>query len=122
MYSNRCFAAAGVEAILLLLQAKRSDALRVFIMHHYGGLFLDLDVECYRAADDSFQQYDVVLQGTGDEGINNAVMASMPGKAQLHTVLPCKGSNMQTERDCDLQATNCGRHTPRCWRKGRRRG
>ena len=67
------------------MQAKRSDALRVFIMHHYGGLFLDLDVECYRAADDSFQQYDVVLQGTGDEGINNAVMASMPGKVQLHS-------------------------------------
>ena len=94
MYCNRCIAAAGVEGSLLLLQAKRSDALRVFIMHHYGGLFLDLDVECYRAADDSFQQYDVVLQGTGDEGINNAVMASMPGKAQLRTALPCKRNKL----------------------------
>lgn len=26
----------------------RSDAMRVFIMHHYGGIYLDMDVECFR--------------------------------------------------------------------------
>ena len=62
------------------LQAKKSDALRMFIMHHYGGLYLDLDVECYKPADDSLAGYQVVFQGAGDEGINNAIMASVPGK------------------------------------------
>lgn len=60
-------------------QAKKSDALRVFIMHHYGGLYLDLDVECYKAVDESLKDYQLVLQGTGDEGVNNCVMASVPG-------------------------------------------
>ncbi len=26
----------------------RGDALRYFIMDHFGGLYLDLDVECFR--------------------------------------------------------------------------
>ena len=64
-----------------LLQAKKSDALRIFIMHHYGGLYLDFDIECFKPADDSLQQFDLILQGTGNEGFNNAVMASVPGKS-----------------------------------------
>ena len=63
----------------VVMQAKRSDALRVFVLEKYGGLYLDFDIECYRPADESFKQYSIVLQGTGDEGINNAAMASMPG-------------------------------------------
>lgn len=53
-------------------------------MHHYGGLYLDLDIECYKAADESLRGYQVVLQGAGDEGVNNAVMASVPGLSSLH--------------------------------------
>jgi mannosyltransferase OCH1-like enzyme len=26
----------------------RYDALRPFLLHHYGGLYLDVDTECYR--------------------------------------------------------------------------
>ena len=48
-------------------------------MHHYGGLYLDLDIECYKAADESLRGYQMILQGAGDEGINNAAMASVPG-------------------------------------------
>ena len=48
-------------------------------MHHYGGLYLDLDIECYKPADESLRGHQVVLQGSGDEGVNNAVMASVPG-------------------------------------------
>ena len=62
------------------VQAKRSDALRPMILYHYGGLYLDLDVECYRPSDDSFQQFDLMLQGSGNEGFNNAMMASVPGR------------------------------------------
>ena len=52
----------------------------MFVMHYYGGLYLDLDIECYKAADDSLKGHQLVVQGSGDEGINNAVMASVPGK------------------------------------------
>ena len=47
-------------------------------MHLYGGLYLDLDMECFQAADDSIGNYSIVLQGTGAEGVTNAVMASTP--------------------------------------------
>ncbi len=60
-------------------QVKRADAIRSFIMLKYGGLYLDLDNECYRPAEESFQDFDVVLQGTGFEGVNNGMMASVAG-------------------------------------------
>ena len=62
-----------------MLQAKRSDALRVFIMHHYGGLYLDFDVECFKAADESLLEFDLVVQGVGNGGFSTAAMASVPG-------------------------------------------
>ena len=63
----------------LPLQVKRADAIRAFILSHYGGLYLDLDNECYRPAEEAFKDYDIVLQGTGFEGVNNGMMASVPG-------------------------------------------
>lgn len=65
---------------IIAAQAKKSDALRVFIMHHYGGMYLDLDIECFKPVDEGLRGYQLVLQGTGDEGFNNAVLASVPGK------------------------------------------
>ena len=62
-----------------MLQVKRADAIRAFIMLVHGGLYLDLDNECYVPAEESFKDYDVVLQGTGFEGVNNGMMASAPG-------------------------------------------
>ena len=63
----------------LALQVKRADAIRAFIMLKYGGMYLDLDNECYRPAEEAFLDYDVVLQGTGFEGVNNGMMASIAG-------------------------------------------
>ena len=69
----------GHKVDLRAMQEKKSDALRNFIMHAYGGLYLDLDVQCYKPSEASLQHMDLVLQGTGYEGINNALMASIPG-------------------------------------------
>ena len=63
----------------LMWQVKQGDVLRYMILHAYGGIYLDLDIECFSAADDSIANYSVVLQGTGLEGVTNAVMASAPG-------------------------------------------
>ena len=48
-------------------------------MLEYGGMYLDLDNECYKPAEEAFRDYDVVLQGTGFEGVNNGMMASVAG-------------------------------------------
>ena len=42
-------------------------------------MYLDLDNECYTPAEAVYKEYDVVLQGTGFEGLNNGMMASRPG-------------------------------------------
>ena len=57
------------------------DALRPFLLHAFGGLYLDVDVECFEAVDESLDGFDVVLQleDGGNKSLNNAVMAGMPG-------------------------------------------
>ncbi|KAK9806720.1 hypothetical protein WJX72_000551 [[Myrmecia] bisecta] len=59
----------------------KGDALRPFILHAYGGMYLDMDVSCYRATDQMIASHDLVLQSEYDGGhdINNAIMASVPG-------------------------------------------
>ncbi|KAK9803592.1 hypothetical protein WJX72_003001 [[Myrmecia] bisecta] len=59
----------------------RADAIRPFIMHRYGGLYLDLDVQCFRNGASFLTGYDVVLQassGPWDKGTINCAMASVP--------------------------------------------
>ena len=45
----------------------------------FAGLYLDLDMECYEPTEKLFKDFDVVLQGSGWEGVNNGMMASAPG-------------------------------------------
>jgi Glycosyltransferase sugar-binding region containing DXD motif len=40
----------------------RADALQVFLLHHYGGLYLDLDIECLRDGTDMLKDWALVLQ------------------------------------------------------------
>ena len=58
------------------------DALRPFLMHAFGGLYLDLDMQCYKPMDDSLSEFDIILQeeGTygGDDQIVNSMVASVP--------------------------------------------
>lgn len=49
-------------------------------MYTYGGLYLDLDMECFGPSDYTLGKFDVVLQGSGSEGLTNSVMASAPGQ------------------------------------------
>lgn len=45
------------------MEVKKADVGRVFILHHYGGLYLDLDCRCFRDVTDSLTDYDFVIQG-----------------------------------------------------------
>ncbi|KAK9867459.1 hypothetical protein WJX84_011942 [Apatococcus fuscideae] len=59
----------------------RGDAIRPFILHAYGGLYLDMDVECFKSPERFLAGFDLVFQSEfGDAtDINNAIMAGVPG-------------------------------------------
>ncbi|DBA84560.1 TPA: hypothetical protein ACH3X2_006144 [Trebouxia sp. C0005] len=60
---------------------QKGDALRPFLMHAIGGLYLDIDVECFSPTDPLLSGREVVLQleDSSPKSLNNAVMASVPG-------------------------------------------
>jgi len=63
----------------------RADAIRLFFLFQYGGLYADLDSECLRPVAKLAGSGDVVLCRMGgnpafDHAVPNAVMASKPGQ------------------------------------------
>lgn len=54
---------------------QRADAIRYFILHKYGGIYMDLDVGCLRRFD-PLLRFEVVLPKTIPVGVSNDVMAS----------------------------------------------
>ena len=69
-------ACAGSQYICLV-QVQRSNALRYILMHAFGGLYLELEVECFSTVEETLgQDNTIVLQGAGPAGITNAAMAS----------------------------------------------
>lgn len=63
---------------------ERADAVRYFILYTYGGVYIDLDMECLRAIESLLAEADVFLSleagpEIGNQVISNAFMASAPG-------------------------------------------
>jgi inositol phosphorylceramide mannosyltransferase catalytic subunit len=61
----------------------RVDAVRYFAMYHFGGFYMDLDVECLAPLDRYLTDHEVLFGRMGSEAdhphsIPNAVMASRP--------------------------------------------
>lgn len=54
---------------------QRADAIRYFVLHHYGGVYLDLDVGCRRSLD-PLLYFEVILPATIPVGVSNDVMLS----------------------------------------------
>lgn len=44
------------------LNAAQGDAIRYFVLHKYGGVYLDMDVECFRNMEHTLLDADLVLQ------------------------------------------------------------
>ncbi|KAK9842970.1 hypothetical protein WJX74_004991 [Apatococcus lobatus] len=61
-------------------RVQQGDAIRYFILNTHGGLYMDLDVECYRSTASFLRGFDVVLNvELGNKvTVTNAVMASIP--------------------------------------------
>ncbi|CAL1700843.1 unnamed protein product [Somion occarium] len=57
---------------------QRADAIRYFVLYHYGGVYLDLDVGCLRRLD-SLLTYPVVLPKTIPVGVSNDLMFAEKG-------------------------------------------
>ncbi|EJU06264.1 glycosyltransferase family 32 protein, partial [Dacryopinax primogenitus] len=55
----------------------RADAIRYFVLYHYGGTYLDLDVGCKRRLD-RLLSYPAVLPKTIPVGVSNDLMLSAP--------------------------------------------
>lgn len=52
---------------------QRADAIRYFVLYHYGGVYLDLDIGCQRPVD-SLLTYSVILPKTIPVGVSNDLM------------------------------------------------
>lgn len=57
---------------------QRADAIRYFILYHYGGIYIDLDDKCERSMD-NLLKYPAFVRKTSPLGVSNDVMGSMPG-------------------------------------------
>lgn len=56
---------------------QRADAIRYFILHHFGGVYMDLDMGCRRRMDPLLQgDWDVVLAVTKPVGVSNDLIFS----------------------------------------------
>ena len=56
-------ASSGTDTAVLQLEAvhmSAGDAIRPFLLHAYGGLYMDVDVECFDATDDMVDGFDLV--------------------------------------------------------------
>lgn len=74
----------------------RANTIRYFILHAFGGLYLDLDIECWRGGEPWLLNADVVLQGTG-QGATNGVMAGVAGHPVWEAAIQRVHSNWQRD-------------------------
>ncbi|PWN48383.1 hypothetical protein IE53DRAFT_199979 [Violaceomyces palustris] len=65
---------------------QRADAIRYFVLHHYGGIYMDLDIGCLRRLDDLLR-FEVILPKTIPVGVSNDVMLSQKGHPFMEQVI-----------------------------------
>jgi mannosyltransferase OCH1-like enzyme len=65
---------------------QRVDAVRYMLLHHFGGVYADLDVECVRSLE-PLRQHGVVLAATAPLGVSNDLMMAMPRHALFEAVI-----------------------------------
>lgn len=58
---------------------QRCDAVRYFLMYHYGGFYIDLDIEFLKSLDDLLEDYELIFSKL--VGFSNAIMGSIPKDA-----------------------------------------
>lgn len=64
----------------------RSDALRYFILYHYGGFYIDLDIGVKQSMDE-LRRLPTAFYKTSPVGVSNDFMASMPRQPFMEYVI-----------------------------------
>ena len=85
-------------------------------MHAFGGLYLDIDVECFSPTDELLAGRDVVLQleDANPKSLNNAVMASVPGHPFWVEVMQIMEDRGSSANDCFLGYRDLGHRVVLC--------
>lgn len=65
---------------------QRVDAIRYYLLYHYGGIYFDLDVGC-RQRLDALRQYPLLLPTTDPVGFSNDVMIAAPRSPLMKAVI-----------------------------------
>ncbi|KAG9015505.1 hypothetical protein FRB94_000110 [Tulasnella sp. JGI-2019a] len=65
---------------------QRADAIRYFVLHRFGGVYLDLDIGCIRSVD-PLLDYEVILPKTIPVGVSNDLMFSAKGHPFMEQVI-----------------------------------
>ncbi|KAL1411909.1 hypothetical protein Q8F55_002895 [Vanrija albida] len=67
---------------------QRADSIRYFVLHHFGGIYMDLDMGCRRRMDPLLKgDWEVLLPVTKPVGVSNDLIVSSPKSAfMLQTV------------------------------------
>jgi len=59
-------------------QIMRVDAFRFFVLHRYGGVYADLDLECYKCIDPLLKEAKMLLFLEWPGSVSNAIMGAVP--------------------------------------------
>ncbi|GAA5861168.1 hypothetical protein JCM8547_008506 [Rhodosporidiobolus lusitaniae] len=65
---------------------QRADVIRYFVLHHYGGVYMDLDIGCRRPLD-PLMYFQVILPATIPVGVSNDLMFSEKGHPFMDLVI-----------------------------------
>lgn len=65
---------------------QRADAIRYFVLYHYGGIYIDLDIGCLKPLD-PLLVYPVILPKTIPVGVSNDLMFSEKGHPMLNQTI-----------------------------------
>lgn len=65
---------------------QRADAIRYFVLHKYGGVYMDLDIGCKRRLD-SLLRFEVIVPKTIPVGVSNDLMFSVPQHPYMESLI-----------------------------------
>ncbi|CAO1620637.1 unnamed protein product [Parajaminaea phylloscopi] len=89
--SSRAFIAEHYSWFLTVFDSypfaiQRADAIRYFVLHHYGGIYMDLDIGCNRRLD-PLLRFEIILPVTRPVGVSNDLIFASKGHPFMDQVI-----------------------------------
>ncbi len=86
----------------------KADILRYEILYNHGGVYVDLDFECFKPFDALNYAYDFYAGLTWPHEINNALIAAAPGSIIMREAINAIAKNVEQVRSCSTQNVGIG--------------